>query len=79
MDYCCWELELSPALDHKRDFVELLQSREESKKLHTHGCSLVDRHLGFHILHVVNDTVNNIGVHVSFPIRVFSCGVYTQE
>ena len=41
--------------------------------------SLVDRHLGFHILHVVNDTVNNIGVHVSFPIRVFIWGVYTQE
>ena len=42
--------------------------------------SLVDRHLGgFHILHIVNDAVNNIGVHVSFPVRVFIWGVYTQE
>ena len=42
--------------------------------------SLVDRHLGgFHILHIVNDAVNNIGVHVSFPIRVFIWeGIYTR-
>ena len=42
--------------------------------------SLVDRHLGgFHILHVINDAVNNIGVYVSFPIRVFIWGGYIHE
>ena len=35
-------------------------------------CSSVDRHLGcFYVLAVVNSAAMNIGVHVSFLIRVF--------
>ena len=43
--------------------------------MHTHLLihSSVSRHLGcFHVLSFVNSAAMNIGVHVSFQIRVFS-------
>ena len=42
--------------------------------------SSVDGHLGcFHVLAIVNNAVMNIGVHISFQVRLFIFSTYTPR
>ena len=44
------------------------------------GQSSVDRHLGFfHVLAIISSTAINIGVHISFQIRVFFFSRHSGE